>query len=117
METNPKGRSPSTADLYIVNSAASGDAVCNFWKEFDLEGYRSKLDEAGLQIAENQEFSLKNRRQLAEKTKEYKRNASAETAKALGPLLRSYQEEIDRLTSRQGQVWRVGVSGHVPEAI
>jgi hypothetical protein len=29
--------------------------VCHFWKEFDLESMRTKLDEVGLKVAEQQE--------------------------------------------------------------
>lgn len=37
--------------------------------DFNLDGYRSKLDETGLQVANNQSASLEHKRALAEKTK------------------------------------------------
>eukprot|EP00891_Asterochloris_glomerata_P006970 jgi/Astpho2/6970/Aster-01827 len=74
--------------------------VCAFWKDFELERFRSQLDEKGMRVAEQQEASVKNRRKLAETTKEFRKAASAEVAKEVGALLRAYQEEVDRLTTR-----------------
>ncbi len=73
--------------------------VCSFWREFDLEGMRPKLDEIGLKVAEHQEESVQHRRKLAEATREFKKNNEA-VSKTVGPLLKQYQEEIDRLTKR-----------------
>ncbi|PNH04179.1 Protein CASP [Tetrabaena socialis] len=73
--------------------------VCGFWRELDLEGMRTKLDETGLKVAEHQEESLQNRRKLAESTRDFRRNNEA-VSKTVGPLLKQYQEEIDRLTKR-----------------
>lgn len=54
----------------------------------------------GLQIASLQEESTVNRRRLAEATREFKRSAGEEVVRAAAPLLKSYQEEIDRLSKR-----------------
>ena len=43
-----------------------------FWfsfADFELERFRSQLDEKGMRVAEQQEASVKNRRKLAETTK------------------------------------------------
>ncbi|KAI3427262.1 hypothetical protein D9Q98_007195 [Chlorella vulgaris] len=74
--------------------------VQSFWKEFDLEGLRSKLDEQGLSVANAQEASVASRRVLAERTKDFRRHAAQEVSKEVGPLLKAYQEEVDRLTTR-----------------
>ena len=74
--------------------------VCSYWKEFDLENMRSKLDEVGLKIAEHQEEAMQNRKKLAEATRDFKKGASDAITKPLGALLKHYQEEIDRLTKR-----------------
>ncbi|KAK9805811.1 hypothetical protein WJX73_002612 [Symbiochloris irregularis] len=79
---------------------ASATGVCNFWKDFDLDAFRSRLDEDGLAIAERQEESSKQRKILADTTKEFRRGASSETLKAVGALLKSFQQEVDRLTNR-----------------
>ncbi|GAB4818452.1 hypothetical protein N2152v2_005498 [Parachlorella kessleri] len=75
-------------------------AVWSYWKEFDLDTLRGKLDEQGLAIAESQEASVKNRRKLAESTKDFRRKAGSEVAKEVAGLLKAYQEEVDRLTQR-----------------
>jgi homeobox protein cut-like len=63
----------------------------------------------GLHIADLQEGSTSSRRKLADATREFKRSlatvadsgaSAAEASKVFGPLLKSYQEEIDSLTKR-----------------
>ena len=44
------------------------DCFSNF-ADFELERFRSQLDEKGMRVAEQQEASVKNRRKLAETTK------------------------------------------------
>ncbi|KAG7667197.1 putative Protein CASP [Nannochloris sp. 'desiccata'] len=75
-------------------------AVYNYWKEFDLETLRSSLDEKGLAIAESQEASMKSRKQLSEKTKEFKKSVTPDVFKQMASLLKAYQEEVDSLTTR-----------------
>ncbi|XP_022856270.1 protein CASP-like [Olea europaea var. sylvestris] len=87
----------------ISNSSSSSTpvpAVATFWKEFDLEKERSVLDEQGLRIAENQENSQKNRRKLAESTRDFKKAANEEKLSLFNSLLKGYQEEVDNLTKR-----------------
>ncbi|CAI0547864.1 unnamed protein product [Linum tenue] len=74
--------------------------VSNFWKEFDLEKEKSVLDEQGLRIAENQENSQKNRRKLAESTRDFKKASSEDKLGLFNSLLKGYQEEVDNLTKR-----------------
>eukprot|EP00898_Chlorokybus_atmophyticus_P007204 jgi/Chlat1/7485/Chrsp60S07002 len=93
----------ANANAAAAAAAASASpiaVVLQYWKEFDLERTRSKLDEQGLKIADNQETSLKNRRKLAEVTRDFKKNPGEDKSKSFGPLLKSYQEEIDVLTKR-----------------
>ncbi|XP_056175314.1 protein CASP isoform X1 [Syzygium oleosum] len=74
--------------------------VSSFWKEFDLEKEKSVLDEQGLRIAENQENSQKNRRKLAESTRDFKKASPEEKLNLFNSLLKGYQEEVDNLTKR-----------------
>lgn len=83
-----------------LSSPNALSVVSKYWTELDLESMRSKLDDVGLKIAEHQEEAMQNRRKLAEVTKEYKRTASEAATKGVGPLLKQYQDEIDRLTKR-----------------
>ncbi|KAI3976207.1 hypothetical protein MKX01_019153 [Papaver californicum] len=74
--------------------------VSNFWRDFDLDKERSVLDEQGLRIAENQENSQKNRRKLAESTRDFKKASPEEKLSLFNSLLKGYQEEVDNLTKR-----------------
>ncbi|KAJ8752747.1 hypothetical protein K2173_007057 [Erythroxylum novogranatense] len=74
--------------------------VSNFWKEFQLEEEKSLLDEQGIRIGENQENSQKNRRRLAESTRDFKRASPEEKLTLFNSLLKGYQEEVDNLTKR-----------------
>ncbi|KAL3688801.1 hypothetical protein R1sor_015110 [Riccia sorocarpa] len=74
--------------------------ILNYWKDFDLEREKGKLDEQGLRIGENQENSLKNRRKLAESTRDFKKADPEEKIKLFASLLKGYQEEVDNLTKR-----------------
>ncbi|KAL7589408.1 protein CASP [Lactuca sativa] len=82
------------------STSAPIPSVANFWREFDLEKERSTLDEQGLRIAENQENSQKNRRKLAESTRDFKKAPAEEKSNLFTSLLRGYQEEVDNLTKR-----------------
>ncbi|XVF50632.1 hypothetical protein PTKIN_Ptkin04bG0117400 [Pterospermum kingtungense] len=89
------------SDRHKSNSSSSPvSVVSNFWKEFDLEKEKSLLDEQGLRIAENQENSQKNRRKLAESTRDFKKASSEEKLSLFNSLLKGYQEEVDNLTKR-----------------
>ncbi|KAL5722201.1 hypothetical protein ACHQM5_005747 [Ranunculus cassubicifolius] len=72
--------------------------VSNFWRDFDLEKEKSVLDEQGLRIAENQENRQKNRRKLAESTRDFKKAPEEEKLSMFNSLLKGYQEEVDNLT-------------------
>lgn len=83
-----------------LSSSSNVSAVATFWKDFDLEKERGILDEQGLRIAENQENSQKNRRKLAESTRDFKKASNEEKLGLFNALLKGYQEEVDKLTKR-----------------
>lgn len=60
--------------------------------------------QVGLKVADLQEASAANRKQLADATREFKRStagaAESEYVTAVAALLKRYQEEIDALTRR-----------------
>lgn len=60
--------------------------------------------QVGLKVADLQEQSAVNRKQLADATREFKRStageADSEYVQAVAGLLKRYQEEIDALTRR-----------------
>lgn len=77
---------------------STSPVVSNFWRDFDLEKEKSVLDEQGLRIAENQENRQKNRRKLAESTRDFKKAPEDEKLSMFNSLLKGYQEEVDNLT-------------------
>lgn len=60
----------------------------------------STLAIAVLQAAEFQEETVVKRKELAQSTRAFKAKVSVDVAKAVGPLLKDYQGEVDRLTRR-----------------
>uniref|UniRef100_A0A383WP23 Protein CASP n=1 Tax=Tetradesmus obliquus TaxID=3088 RepID=A0A383WP23_TETOB len=95
----------AVVEAHAPEIAFSLSSVYSYWKEFDLDGRRSKLDEIGLKVASLQEHSTANRKKLADATREFKRSSAAATtaaecSTAAGNLLRQYQDEIDALTRR-----------------
>eukprot|EP00892_Ulva_mutabilis_P003056 jgi/Ulvmu1/12751/UM095_0056.1 len=75
-------------------------AICSFWQEFDLDGRRNAMDEAAMRVAEFQEATVLKRKELSSSTRTFKAKASSDISKAVGPLLKAYQGEVDRLTRR-----------------
>ncbi|GAB2209540.1 hypothetical protein Droror1_Dr00026758 [Drosera rotundifolia] len=102
MEASEAGsdRQKQDSSSASVSAASPISVLCNFWKEFDLEKEKSLLDEQGLRIAENQENSQKNRRKLAESTRDFKKASPEEKLSSFNTLLKGYQEEVDNLTKR-----------------
>ncbi|KAA8497958.1 Protein CASP [Porphyridium purpureum] len=87
------------------------------WQAFGLDSRRAELDEFALGIGEQQSETARTRKQLAEQTRECRRQvaaliatgdntqgsagvAAAEVGSHFGALLKQYQKEIDRLTVR-----------------
>ncbi|MCD9558801.1 hypothetical protein HAX54_016421 [Datura stramonium] len=96
---SPRG-GPERDKANTTSSSTPLAAVASFWKDFDLEKERSTLDEQGLRIAENQENSQKNRRKLAESTRDFKKASNEDKLSLFNSLLKGYQEEVDNLTKR-----------------
>lgn len=74
--------------------------VVQFWKSFDLNSTRLLLDGQGIEIQSMKEQCQKSRKKLAETTKAFRRCTEEEKLTSISSLLKSYQEEIDRLTKR-----------------
>ena len=53
-----------------------------------------------MQAAEFQEETVVKRKELAQGTRNFKAKVAADVAKAVAPLLKDYQGEVDRLTRR-----------------
>ncbi|KAI7841244.1 hypothetical protein COHA_005081 [Chlorella ohadii] len=102
MEAGDRARSSqlALADLTGAEPEVLPSVVQAFWKEFDLEGLRAQLDEQGLAVATAQEASVRSRKALADRTKDFRRGAAGEVSREVAPLLKAYQEEVDRVTAR-----------------
>lgn len=74
------------------------------WTEIDLSNVQKKLDAQGIQLKSEQRESLASRKQLASRTKEFKKLPDEEKLAHIKPLLKEYQNEIDDLTAKQKQV-------------
>ena len=78
----------------------SAIAVRDFWRSADLERKQKDLETQCLEVADQQELSTKERKKLAEVTKNFKKLGEEEKKTQHGALLKAYQEEVDRLTRR-----------------
>lgn len=83
------------------SSIGNGSAYQNrIYADFSLESRRDGLDRAALEVAQFQEASLAKRKALAHSTKTFRASASPDVSKAVAALLKEYQLEVDRLTTR-----------------
>ncbi|KAB7495980.1 Protein CASP [Armadillidium nasatum] len=74
-------------------------AVLAAWKSFDLNAIQHDLDETASEITLRQDESEASRKKLVEQLKECKKDSPDET-KALAPLIKSFQNEVDNLRKR-----------------
>ncbi|ODQ82314.1 hypothetical protein BABINDRAFT_158934 [Babjeviella inositovora NRRL Y-12698] len=88
------------------------------WAEIDLPTLQKELDGQGLEIKESQQDSLTSRKELATKTKEFRKLADSEKLAEVKLLLKLYQNEIDALTKKGKLVegYFFGVYRHISEA-
>lgn len=77
--------------------------VLDIWQKFDLNGRRTELDKQGLDIADRKERSLASRKHLTSDTRTFRNSlsdANLVPKKDFINLLKSYQTEVDALTTR-----------------
>ena len=75
-------------------------SALQFWKAFDLPNLQHSLDQTATELASRQDGSDISRRKLVEQMKNFKKSSTEEVRKAVAPLLKSFQAEIDSLTKR-----------------
>lgn len=71
------------------------------WTEIDLSSLQGKLDEQGMELKNQQKQSLASRKDLASKTKDFKKLDDSVKLTEFKLLLKMYQNEIDSLTTKQ----------------
>ncbi|EGW33216.1 uncharacterized protein SPAPADRAFT_151000 [Spathaspora passalidarum NRRL Y-27907] len=74
------------------------------WVEIDLPSLQKKLDDQGLHLKEEQKSSLISRKNLAAKTKEFRKLDDGDKLQEWKGLLKLYQNEIDNLTNKNKTV-------------
>lgn len=79
-------------------------AALDFWTRIDLPNVQKQLDAQGLEIKEDQKESLTNRKNLASKTKEFRKLPDDSKLQQLKSILKLYQNEIDSLTNKQKKI-------------
>ncbi len=70
------------------------------WKEISLTNLQSSLDATSLQLLDSQKEAVQSRKDLASKTKEWRRQTDEARLEGMKGLLKDYQSEVDLLTSR-----------------
>ncbi|KAK9448534.1 CASP C terminal-domain-containing protein [Limtongia smithiae] len=70
------------------------------WGDINLTELQKQLDNQGLEIVENQKHSVIGRKELAAKTKEFRKLPDENKLVEIKVLLKAYQGEIDSLTRR-----------------
>ncbi|TNY17439.1 CASP C terminal-domain-containing protein [Rhodotorula diobovata] len=73
------------------------------WKGINLEDLQRTMDAQGLEIVDGSKENLVGRKNLAERTREFKKVPDDEKGPVFKTLLKAYQGEIDNLT-RRGKV-------------
>lgn len=79
-------------------------AALQTWTEIDLASLQRKLDDQGLEIKDEQKDLLLSRKNLASKTKEFRKLPDEDKLAEFKGLLKLYQNEIDALTNKQKKV-------------
>lgn len=70
------------------------------WEEINLPELQKSLDQEAIDIKENQKQLLLTRKELATKTKSFRKLEDSEKLEEIKPLLKAYQNEIDHLTKK-----------------
>ena len=74
--------------------------IVELWTKFDLETVKRELDDKIIEIAKQLEEGDDSRKRLIEQTKDFRKGLSEEQRKLVGPILKSFQIEVDTSTKR-----------------
>lgn len=92
-------------------SGSTGDSTAHpfsralqVWGEIDLPQLQQQLDQQGSEIKQAQKTALVLRKELAARTKAFKRMEDADKLVEMKGLLKLYQQEIDLLTTKNKQL-------------
>jgi homeobox protein cut-like len=92
--------SPQVEGADLTSQATPFEQAIKTWSEIGLTSLQRSLDDQGVDILENQKASLISRKELASRTKTFKKLPDNEKLTEIKSLLKLYQSEIDNLTKR-----------------
>ncbi|KAK9240315.1 CASP C terminal-domain-containing protein [Lipomyces kononenkoae] len=95
----PSGKSRPVG-ASVQEQATPFEQALKAWRDINLSDLQRQLDNQGLEIVENQKVSVVGRKELATKTKEFRKLSDEDKLVEIKVLLKSYQTEIDNLTKR-----------------
>ena len=104
---------PATASM-VGSTSASPSAILTspssrlihlrsaseIWKLIDLDHRRTVIDGQALSIVDEEDRSVAARKSLSDQTKSFKKLEATDQLTQVGPLVKSYQNEIGALTTR-----------------
>ncbi|KRY70610.1 Homeobox protein cut-like ceh-44 [Trichinella pseudospiralis] len=99
VDQNSEQQHVMQAEQYAYNTI-DVEAICEFWKTFDLPALQKELDETAAELANRQDESECSRQKLIENSREYKKNTPEDIRKRATHLLKSFQAEVDWLSKR-----------------
>ncbi|CAF1484562.1 unnamed protein product, partial [Adineta steineri] len=76
------------------------ELIVKQWTTFDLKTIQHDLDVTTTEIASRADESDQSRKKLVELSRDFKKNTSEDVRKAVAPILKSFQIEIDSLSKR-----------------
>mmetsp|Transcript_5782 Transcript_5782/g.6946 ORF Transcript_5782/g.6946 Transcript_5782/m.6946 type:complete len:714 (+) Transcript_5782:6907-9048(+) len=85
-------------------TSSSFSTALQTWTQIDLPSLQKKLDIQGLELKDDQANSLLRRKNLATKTKEFRKLEDPDKLDQIKGLLKLYQNEIDSLTNKKKDV-------------
>ena len=91
---------------------ANALSILEAWKNVKLEGFLNDLQAQTGTIADAQKEALLARKNLADRTREFKRQAPETQLEGIRGLLKSYQSQIDALTTRAKQAETIVLDAH-----
>lgn len=92
--------SPEVGNAELSSQSTPFEQAIKTWSEISLTSLQRSLDDQGVEILENQKASLISRKELASRTKMFKKLSDDEKLTEIKSLLKLYQSEIDNLTKR-----------------
>ncbi|CAF2753995.1 unnamed protein product [Rotaria sp. Silwood2] len=84
----------------MTTTSKNIELIVKQWTSFDLKTIQHDLDVTATEIASRADESDQSRRKLVELSRDFKKNTNEDVRKAVAPILKSFQIEIDNLSKR-----------------